>query len=262
MGVRVPGRREYFEQGGAKTFQLRVAVADRVLPFLRHSRRSVLEVGCGAGYDAYEFLRHGANYTGIDITPENIDRTRVHLHAVGLEGVLQVADAERLPFGAESFDLYFSNGVLHHVPKLEVALGEAFRVLKPGGEVWITVYNRDSVFYWLTLYLQHWWLMGERHHYQAFADRLSEIEFTTSDERPVVNVYSAREIEGFVSNAGLASVRNCVRKLVHADLPFGDRWPMRAIPQSILDVYARRFGWYIIVRAKKPVRGGRTPSTK
>ena len=139
----------------------------RLVPFREMVDRDVLEVGCGAGYDAYEFLRHGARYVGVDITPENIDRTRSHLRSKGLiANGLRVADAMDLPYMDRSFDVVFSNGVLHHVEDTAGSLKEAFRVLRPGGDLWITLYHRDSAFHWLTLYLYLWILRGRRRSYR------------------------------------------------------------------------------------------------
>src|SRR5262249_39245728 len=125
---------------------------DEIGPFRRATGRRVLEVGCGAGFDAYEFCRHGADYTGIDLAPENIERARKHLACYGFTPNGLQADAEHHPFGDGSFDLFFSNGVLHHVPDFARALSEARRVLRPGGTCWVAVYHRDSLFFWLRLW--------------------------------------------------------------------------------------------------------------
>jgi ubiquinone/menaquinone biosynthesis C-methylase UbiE len=45
----------------------------------------------------------------------------------------EAADAERLPFADESFDLVFGHAVLHHIPDLPRAFAEFERVLAPGG---------------------------------------------------------------------------------------------------------------------------------
>jgi ubiquinone/menaquinone biosynthesis C-methylase UbiE len=224
----------------------------QVIPFESFRGRRVLEIGCGAGYDAYDIARHGATYTGVDITPENIERTRRHLALSGLKGRVLEADAEALPFENEQFDVVFSNGVLHHVPDISAALLEANRVLKPDGDAWVIVYHRDSAFYWLTLRLWSWWLRGDRHRYPTFRDRLAKIEYTTADAVPIVNVYSRRQVRDMLSAAGFVAPRLAVRKLLHEDLPMGHRSPVKLLPQSVLDVFGRAFGWYVIARARKP----------
>jgi ubiquinone/menaquinone biosynthesis C-methylase UbiE len=44
-----------------------------------------------------------------------------------------ISDGERLPFRDESFDVVYSNGVLHHTPDTAGAIREVHRVLRPGG---------------------------------------------------------------------------------------------------------------------------------
>ena len=70
-----------------------------VIPFKSFKDKRVLEIGCGVGFDAYNIIREGATYTGIDITPENIERTKIHLGYFGLEGEILEADAENLVGG-------------------------------------------------------------------------------------------------------------------------------------------------------------------
>ena len=45
----------------------------------------------------------------------------------------RVADAERIPYDDDTFDLVVGHAVLHHIPDVELALREVLRVLKPGG---------------------------------------------------------------------------------------------------------------------------------
>src|SRR5262245_23116318 len=52
---------------------------------------------------------------------------------LGVEVDTVPADAERLPFGDETFDLVLGHAVLHHLPDLHAALAEFERVLVPGG---------------------------------------------------------------------------------------------------------------------------------
>jgi ubiquinone/menaquinone biosynthesis C-methylase UbiE len=57
------------------------------------------------------------------------------------------SDAKALPFKDNTFDCVYSFGVLHHFPGIEAALAEIHRVLKPGGQVMVMLYHRDSLLY-------------------------------------------------------------------------------------------------------------------
>lgn len=249
-----PGTRTFFENALRRRSSYEMPWLFDLVPFEAFRHKRVLELGCGAGFDAYELCRNGADYTGIDIAPENIERTRQHLAPFGLAADLQVADVGDLPFPDDTFDIVFSNGVLHHVADIEQAFGEAFRVLRPGGRLWITVYHRRSAFYWLTIYLEHWLLRGDRHRYASFQDRLAMIEYTTSEARPLVNTYTRAEVRTLLESGGFDPGKVVVRKLVPEDLPDLPvlRWIWPRVSQHVLDVFARGFGWYVVARARKP----------
>jgi SAM-dependent methyltransferase len=248
-----PGSRAFFEAVLAKRRTQEMTWLNEVFPFSSSRGLRVLEVGCGAGYDAYEFCRNGAIYTGVEIAPENVIRTRTHLGIFGYEPKVVEGDAESLPFPDESFDIVFSNGVLHHTPDLDAALREIHRVLMPGGRFWMTVYHRDSVFYWLSLGLFDHVLRGG-FRTRTFKERVAMIEFTTSASLPLVNVYSRRQVRRALQRAGLHVDRIAVRKLLREDLP--DVGPLNRFtqrtPQSVLDGIGRWFGWYVVALSRKP----------
>src|SRR3712207_5143608 len=107
----------------------------------------VLEVGCGLGTDGAQFARAGAAYTGVDLTEAAVQLARRRFELEGLPGEFRVADAERLDFADDSFDLVYSHGVLHHTPDTARAVREIHRVLRPGGRAVVMLYHRDSYNY-------------------------------------------------------------------------------------------------------------------
>ena len=103
---------------------------------LPHFGRS-LEVGAGTGYFSLHMLMAGVvdDATCTDISPGMIKALRGNADQLGLEVTTEVCDAEALPFEDESFDLVLGHAVLHHIPDLDKAFSEFFRLLKPGGFV-------------------------------------------------------------------------------------------------------------------------------
>lgn len=116
--------------------------------FTRYHGKRVLEVGFGAGTDFIQWLRAGARASGIDLTPEGLENLshRIATYQLPSPEQILVADAEKLPFDSNSFDLGYSFGVLHHSPDTERAISELVRVVRPGGDVKIMLYNRRSVY--------------------------------------------------------------------------------------------------------------------
>src|SRR5262249_13996026 len=92
----------------------------------------VLEVGVGMGADYLEWLKAGAQATGVDLSAISLERAWRRCELAGYKTDLQVADAEHLPFPENSFDVVYSYGVMHHSPDTVACITEAHRVLRPG----------------------------------------------------------------------------------------------------------------------------------
>jgi len=79
--------------------------------------------------------RLGAHVTGLDLTPELLERARENSSIAGVEIDWHEGDAEKLPFGNAAFDVVLSEFGHIFAPQPEVAIGEMLRVLKPGGTI-------------------------------------------------------------------------------------------------------------------------------
>ena len=111
-----------------------------VLGHLERGER-VLDIGSGAGMDsliaALQVGPEGA-VTGVDMTPEMIEKARKGAVELGLNNVTFVeGEAERLPFDDASFDVVISNGVIDLIPDKDAVFGEIQRVLVSGGRIQI-----------------------------------------------------------------------------------------------------------------------------
>lgn len=105
---------------------------------------TLLDMGCGTGNYAVELAVRGLSVTGVDVSPAMLERAREKARARGLAVSWQRADARQLPFADESFDAVLSVTALEFIPDPASALGEAYRVLKPGGRLVLGVLGRDS----------------------------------------------------------------------------------------------------------------------
>lgn len=111
-------------------------------------RKCILDAGCGGGYSASLWLDSAwrgsgtAQWFGADIS-EAIDVAQERL--MGIPGLHFVqADVCQLPFREKTFDIVFSEGVLHHTPSTERALKSLVPLLRREGEIMFYVYRKKG----------------------------------------------------------------------------------------------------------------------
>jgi demethylmenaquinone methyltransferase/2-methoxy-6-polyprenyl-1,4-benzoquinol methylase len=106
----------------------------------------LLDVAGGTGDIAFRFLRRApdARATVLDMTEEMLVEGQRRAEAEKLADRLSwvVGDAMALPFEDESFDVYTISFGIRNVTRIEDALAEAFRVLKPGGRLMVLEFSQ------------------------------------------------------------------------------------------------------------------------
>ncbi len=94
-----------------------------------------LELGSGTGFFLLNLMQGGVVERGsvTDLSPGMVEVALRNAEQLGLPVDGRVADAERIPYDDDTFDLVVGHAVLHHIPDVELSLREVVRVLKPGG---------------------------------------------------------------------------------------------------------------------------------
>ena len=130
----------------------------------------------------------GAKVYGVDITPTAVRLSERRFELAGLSGHFEVIDGERLRFGDAQFDIVCSMGVLHHISNPEPLVDEIYRVLKPGGQLIVMLYNRHSWKYQILLRLL-------RFLHPAYRGKTQQDALNMNDGAscPLALVYSRRE---------------------------------------------------------------------
>lgn len=104
----------------------------------------VLDVACGSGNAALAAARRFCQVTGIDYVPALLDRARLRATAEGLTATFLEADAEDLPFPADTFDAVLSTCGAMFAPDQEQTAREMLRVCRPGGRIGMVNWTPDS----------------------------------------------------------------------------------------------------------------------
>lgn len=111
---------------------------------------SVLDVGCGTGVFAARIRAAvpGSRVWGLDLVSAMLTQGRARWrsdpeHIAAVQG-----DSERLPFPAGAFDVVTCANSFHHYPHQDRAVAEMYRVLKPGGRLYLVDGCRDGLWGW------------------------------------------------------------------------------------------------------------------
>ena len=96
---------------------------------------TALELGAGTGFFSLNLKQAGVleQVHVTDLSPGMVEAARANAAKLGFTVEGRVADAERIPYDDNTFDVVVGHAVIHHIPDVEQAFREMLRVLKPGG---------------------------------------------------------------------------------------------------------------------------------
>lgn len=217
--------------------------------------KHVLEIGVGAGVDFFNWIKAGAKVTGIDLTDSAVKNTKERLACNGVSEnkyKLLTADAENLPFPDNSFDIVYSWGVLHHTPDTYRAFAEAFRVLKPNGELRAMIYHKTS---WTGLMLWVRYALCKGKPWQSE----KHIVFKHL-ESPGTKIYSTTEAKDFLTQIGFTNIlittKLCAGDLLnikpskkYQGLAYKIIWAL--YPRWLISLLGDKFGLDLLIKAFK-----------
>ena len=118
----------------------------------RWQKGKLLNIGCAHGPDFLPFTQSFDLY-GVDFSAEMLRFARKYSQKFNFAVSLSLAEVGHLPYPDETFDWAISVATYHHIKgkvERQAALNELWRVLKPGGEAFITVWNRWQPRFWLS----------------------------------------------------------------------------------------------------------------
>jgi len=212
-------KRETYQSGGMRSVVL-PWLQQRYAPLLEalktfESKPLILDAGCGAGHAAsmlFDGAGNSIRYVGADISTA-IDIAHETLAPILPDSLFMQGDLMELPFEDRSFDVVFSEGVLHHTPSTKRAIAATARLVREGGYFAIYVYNKKG----------------------------PVREFTDDYIRERISELPAQE--GWEALLPLTRLGKALGELkVEVDVP--EAVPLLGIPEGRLDVQ-RLFYWYV-----------------
>ena len=223
-GTLEPLSAEWFEHLEAKRYRRHGRWLAKLLEFDRHPRESLLAIGDGLGIDWVNYARAGASVSVLD---PSSDRLRLYRHHFGVRKVQAnyiQAPMSHWPLADDRTDVVAA--VFNErpdVPWVEV-MGEAFRVLRPGGKMLAVLPSHFNVNRWSEMLLPWRNLFRRRDRSDRFTGREMREHF-----------------EPFTD------VRVWKRHLRRSEMPYLWRWMM-------LPVAERLMGRFLVIKAFKPLR--------
>jgi ubiquinone/menaquinone biosynthesis C-methylase UbiE len=109
---------------------------------------SVAEIGCGPGRGTMYLTASGVDVTAVDISAASVTRARKRVPKANFVRASTMA----LPFCDECFDAVVSDGVIHHTPNARASFLESVRILRPGGHLYLGIYKRRRLYYYIYTY--------------------------------------------------------------------------------------------------------------
>ena len=236
-GTSPVGTKEFFEEVTAKRFRSEPHNID-FGQYHAYRGRRVLEIGCGIGTDAEQFARHGAIYTGIDLSDESLELCKKRFEIFGLQGTL--LNVDMCDPGAMTnlgkFDLVYSFGVIHHFPNIDQIIANIYNVTEHHGEFKFMVYAKNSWKYAMI--------------------RKGLDQFEAQADCPYAQAFTDTEIEQLLYNKfDIERIRQAHCFMYNVDKYKQGKFELEPwfaeMPEVMREAVKEYLGWHMLVKARK-----------
>jgi len=172
---------DYFEERKGATEHDERRVREYIISKIPKNINSILDVGCGKGWVAQEFLPKGKKVYSLDISVTNPAIVK-KLYPVENNFAI-TADSYHLPFTDNTFDTVIASEIIEHVVDPASFVKELFRVVKKGGSLIMTTPYKEKLVYYLCIHCNQ--KTPANAHIHSF------------DENKLQNLYSGNDLENF-----------------------------------------------------------------
>jgi ubiquinone/menaquinone biosynthesis C-methylase UbiE len=172
---------DYFEERRGATEHDERRVREYIISKIPNSVSSILDVGCGKGWVAKEFLPKKKTVVSLDISVTNPSIVK-KLYPNSKHFAI-AADSFHLPFNSDSFDCVIASEIIEHVFDPAGFVKELFRVVKRGGSLIITTPYKEKIVYYLCIHCNQ--KTPANAHINSF------------DEKKLESLYSGEDLASF-----------------------------------------------------------------
>lgn len=229
------GTRQYFDEVSRRKYTVEPHIS-RFAHFKAWKGKSVLEIGCGIGTDAESFGRCGAKYTGIELSSNSLELSKLRFSQLGLEGHFILGNAEYLSdiLPPQQFDLVYSFGVIHHTPNPQAIVDAVAGYMHSDSEFRLMLYAKNS---WKDIMIEEGLDQPEAHRGCPIAKTFSPAEVISLLHRYDVVSMEQDHIFPYV-------VGDYVEHRYKVQPWF------KAMPRRMFRALERRLGWHTLIVAK------------
>ena len=230
------GTIEYFDEVEKKRYTAEPhipAFAD----FPRWKGKKVLEIGCGLGTEAINFAKHGADYTGTDLSIESLNLAQNRFKVYNQKGRFFQGNAENLSsfVNVEKYDLIYSFGVIHHSPNPNLIIDQIYK------------YMDDSTILKIMLYAKNSW---KNYMIDAELDQ-PEAQYGC----PIANTYTEDEVSNLLHGLEILSIeQNHIFPYQIEPYKQGkfikEPW-FESMPDKMFNALKKILGWHLLITARR-----------
>ena len=245
-----PGTKVFYDEQEAKKYFVEPHIK-RLAEYEKWRGKKVLEIGCGLGADTINFARAGAHVTAVDLSEKSLELAKKRAAVFGYSQNITFyqANVEELDktVPADTYDLIYSFGVLHHTPNPRKAIECLMKYMSPTTQMRIMLYYKWS---WKVLWIILKYGMGVFWNASKLVARYSEAQ----EGCPQTYIYSKKSVAKLLDGMSIKDIwvdhifPYCIKE--YRENIYIKRWYFRWMPSWLFRWCETHFGWHLCLTCK------------